>query len=319
MKTATVETAARHFEPLGRCRDVEDLEKLNRIGEGMYGAVYRALDRTTRQLREIGSQVRQKKFIDQLEGLVLEAGLKATQRVLALLHDVEAMKRVAPTQRQREEAEQTFGVSEKGMQTEQKKLVDSEVHLVEIRSAEKQHGQCEAMASQCQTSCLSNKLYHGITDRIELAVLNGDLEKRYLGNMNLSFAYVEGDSLLMALKNIAVQRSYAEYYSSVQPHSPTYYNQQQHEYYHSGSSTASSSSQEGFYADELDELDDYTMGIASPDMTTVPTVPTPLGLSMYEHGKTPSGRVMVTAGNQTIEFFSSVVNAPLSRCMYVQE
>ncbi|RLN43879.1 hypothetical protein BBJ28_00023868 [Nothophytophthora sp. Chile5] len=118
------------------------------------------------------------------------------------------------------------------------------------------------------------------------------------------------------------QRSYAEYYSSAQPHSPTYYNQQQqqqHEYYHSGSSTASSSSQEGFYADELDELDDYTMGIASPDMTTVPTVPTPLGLSMYEHGKTPSGRVMVTAGNQTIEFFSSVVNAPLSRCMYVQE
>ncbi|CEG47471.1 uncharacterized protein PHALS_04343 [Plasmopara halstedii] len=113
------------------------------------------------------------------------------------------------------------------------------------------------------------------------------------------------------------QRSYAEYYSS--PSSPTYYNQQQ-DFYQSGASTASSSSQEGpFYADELDELDDYTMGLASPDMTTVPTVPTPVMLSLYEHGKTPSGRVMVTAGNQTIEFFSSVVNAPLSRCMIVQE
>jgi hypothetical protein len=114
------------------------------------------------------------------------------------------------------------------------------------------------------------------------------------------------------------QRSYADYYSS--PSSPSYYNQQQNEYYHSGASTASSSSQEGpFYADELDELDDYTMGLASPDMTTVPTVPTPVKLSIYECGKTPSGRVMVTAGNQTIEFFSCAVNAPLSRCMMVQE
>ncbi|KAH7491268.1 hypothetical protein PRIC1_014161 [Phytophthora ramorum] len=109
------------------------------------------------------------------------------------------------------------------------------------------------------------------------------------------------------------------YYTS--PSSPTYYNQQQQqEYYHSGASTASSSSQEGpFYSDELDELDDYTMGLASADMTTIPTVPTPGKLSKYEMGKTPSGRVMVTAGNQTIEFFSCAVNAPLSRCMMVQE
>ncbi|KAG7389246.1 hypothetical protein PHYPSEUDO_010804 [Phytophthora pseudosyringae] len=113
------------------------------------------------------------------------------------------------------------------------------------------------------------------------------------------------------------QRSYGEYYSS--PSSPTYYPPQQ-EYYHSGASTASSSSQEGpFYADELDELDDYTMGIASADMTTIPTVPTPIKLSIYEGGKTPSGRVMVTPGNQTVEFFSCAVNAPLSRCMVVHE
>ncbi|KAE9012666.1 hypothetical protein PR003_g14978 [Phytophthora rubi] len=109
-----------------------------------------------------------------------------------------------------------------------------------------------------------------------------------------------------------------QYYSS--PSSPTYYNAQQHECYNSGASTASSSSQEGpFYADELDELDDYTMGLASPDMTTIPTVPTPVKLSIYETAKTPSGRVMVTASNQTIEFFSCAVNAPLSRCMMVQE
>ncbi|EGZ14945.1 hypothetical protein PHYSODRAFT_286226 [Phytophthora sojae] len=126
------------------------------------------------------------------------------------------------------------------------------------------------------------------------------------------------DGYSSPVKASSYHQQQQQYYSS--PSSPTYYNHQQQEYYNSGASTASSSSQEGpFYADELDELDDYTMGLASPDMTTIPTVPTPIKLSIYEHGKTPSGRVMVTAGNQTIEFFSCAVNAPLSRCMVVQE
>ncbi|KAG7399623.1 hypothetical protein PHYBOEH_008411 [Phytophthora boehmeriae] len=130
-------------------------------------------------------------------------------------------------------------------------------------------------------------------------------------------AYDGYSSPVKATNSYQNQRhGYSEYYAS--PSSPTYYNQQ--EFYNSGASTASSSSQEGpFYADELDELDDYTMGLASADMTTIPTVPTPGKLSKYEMGKTPSGRVMVTASNQTIEFFSCAVNAPLSRCMIVQE
>lgn len=111
-------------------------------------------------------------------------------------------------------------------------------------------------------------------------------------------------------------KSYARYdYYGNQQHvgSPTYY-QQQHEYYHSGSSTASSS-QDGYYGDDLDDMEEY----GNPDLTTVPTVPTPMTLSKYELGKTPSGRVLVTQGNQTVEFFSGVVNAPLSRCVFVQE
>lgn len=43
--TWTQRDAERHFEPLGACRDVEEFEKLNRIGEGTYGTVYRARDR----------------------------------------------------------------------------------------------------------------------------------------------------------------------------------------------------------------------------------------------------------------------------------
>ena len=37
----------------------------------------------------------------------------------------------------------------------------------------------------------------GITERIPNVVLNGHPEKRYIGNLNFSFAFVEGESLLM--------------------------------------------------------------------------------------------------------------------------
>ena len=41
-------------------------------------------------------------------------------------------------------------------------------------------------------------LFHrGITERIPNVVLNGHPEKRYIGNLNFSFAFVEGESLLM--------------------------------------------------------------------------------------------------------------------------
>ena len=34
--------------------------------------------------------------------------------------------------------------------------------------------------------------------------LNGDEKSRYYGNINMSFAYVEGESLVMAMKKYAV-------------------------------------------------------------------------------------------------------------------
>lgn len=51
---------------------------------------------------------------------------------------------------------------------------------------------------------LSQRLKQGIVSRIPEVVLNGDETQRYEGNLNFSFAYVEGESLLMALKNVAV-------------------------------------------------------------------------------------------------------------------
>ncbi|GBG27051.1 Cysteine desulfurase, mitochondrial [Hondaea fermentalgiana] len=64
---------------------------------------------------------------------------------------------------------------------------------------------------------LSDRLYDGITSQLDQVILNGDREHRYPGNLNLSFAYVEGESLLMALKNIAVSSGSACTSASLEP------------------------------------------------------------------------------------------------------
>lgn len=66
-------------------------------------------------------------------------------------------------------------------------------------------------------SYLSNKLLKGIEANITHTVLNGDPKSRYNGNLNISFAYVEGESLLMALKNIAVSSGSACTSASLEP------------------------------------------------------------------------------------------------------
>lgn len=51
---------------------------------------------------------------------------------------------------------------------------------------------------------LRERLRRGIMDRLDDVFLNGHPTERLPGNLNLSFAYVEGEALLMALKNVAV-------------------------------------------------------------------------------------------------------------------
>ena len=57
----------------------------------------------------------------------------------------------------------------------------------------------------------------GIEQRMQHVTLNGDPNRRYAGNLNFSFAYVEGESLLMALKNIAVSSGSACTSASLEP------------------------------------------------------------------------------------------------------
>ncbi|MGL5483381.1 MAG: IscS subfamily cysteine desulfurase [Aeromonas veronii] len=63
---------------------------------------------------------------------------------------------------------------------------------------------------------LRQRLWNGIKD-IEAVYINGDLEQRVPGNLNVSFAYVEGESLIMALKDLAVSSGSACNYASLEP------------------------------------------------------------------------------------------------------
>jgi cysteine desulfurase len=75
----------------------------------------------------------------------------------------------------------------------------------------------EEMVSEGQRiMALRQRLWDGIKD-IEAVYINGDLEQRVPGNLNVSFAYVEGESLIMALKDLAVSSGSACTSASLEP------------------------------------------------------------------------------------------------------
>ena len=63
---------------------------------------------------------------------------------------------------------------------------------------------------------LRDKLLHGLQDMEEVYV-NGDLKHRIPHNLNISFNYVEGESLIMAVKDIAVSSGSACTSASLEP------------------------------------------------------------------------------------------------------
>jgi cysteine desulfurase len=64
---------------------------------------------------------------------------------------------------------------------------------------------------------LANKFHKTVTDRLPDVFLNGHVEQRVPGNMNLSFAYVEGESLIMGIKKLSVSSGSACTSSSLEP------------------------------------------------------------------------------------------------------
>ncbi|MBE3604934.1 IscS subfamily cysteine desulfurase [bacterium] len=64
---------------------------------------------------------------------------------------------------------------------------------------------------------LRDKLQAGIFERLDEVFLNGHPTERLPGNLNLSFAYVEGESLLMGLHDIAVSSGSACTSATLEP------------------------------------------------------------------------------------------------------
>jgi cysteine desulfurase len=75
----------------------------------------------------------------------------------------------------------------------------------------------EMDAEAIKLRTLRDRLYRGLTARLTETYVNGSMEHRLPGNLNISFAFVEGESLLMALKNIAVSSGSACTSASLEP------------------------------------------------------------------------------------------------------
>lgn len=74
----------------------------------------------------------------------------------------------------------------------------------------------ELQTEQKRIRALRDRLWNGLRD-LEEVHLNGSLEQRVPGNLNVSFNFVEGESLIMALKDIAVSSGSACTSASLEP------------------------------------------------------------------------------------------------------
>jgi cysteine desulfurase len=68
-----------------------------------------------------------------------------------------------------------------------------------------------------RTFALRERLRKGIMERVTDTYINGSMEHRLPGNLNISFAYVEGEAMLMALKDVAVSSGSACTSASLEP------------------------------------------------------------------------------------------------------
>jgi cysteine desulfurase len=81
---------------------------------------------------------------------------------------------------------------------------------------------CELCRQEMRTESirletLREKLHRGITARLSEVYLNGHPTERLPGTLNLSFAHVKGDALMMGLRNVAISSGSACTSASVEP------------------------------------------------------------------------------------------------------
>jgi cysteine desulfurase len=75
----------------------------------------------------------------------------------------------------------------------------------------------EGEAEGRRVLALRERLRRGLEAGLDLLTVNGSLEHRLPGNLNVSFAYVEGEALMMAIKDVAVSSGSACTSASLEP------------------------------------------------------------------------------------------------------
>ncbi|WP_010300063.1 IscS subfamily cysteine desulfurase [Candidatus Odyssella thessalonicensis] len=77
--------------------------------------------------------------------------------------------------------------------------------------------QAEMATEQARIKQLADKFYRTVMERLPEVFLNGHPTQRVPGNLNLSFAYVEGESLIMGIKRLSVSSGSACTSASLEP------------------------------------------------------------------------------------------------------
>ena len=75
----------------------------------------------------------------------------------------------------------------------------------------------EMTKESCHLAGLRNRLRDRIMGKLDEVYINGTMEHRLPGNLNISFAYVEGESLLMGINDIAVSSGSACTSATLEP------------------------------------------------------------------------------------------------------
>ena len=75
----------------------------------------------------------------------------------------------------------------------------------------------EMPKESCHLAGMRNRLRDNIMGRLDEVYINGSMEHRLPGNLNISFAYVEGESLLMGINDVAVSSGSACTSATLEP------------------------------------------------------------------------------------------------------
>jgi|APLak6261675434_1056106.scaffolds.fasta_scaffold01589_3 cysteine desulfurase len=75
----------------------------------------------------------------------------------------------------------------------------------------------EMAAEAVRLAALRDRLWKGVSAKLDYLTVNGSMTSRLPGNLNVSFAFAEGEALMMAIKDVAVSSGSACTSASLEP------------------------------------------------------------------------------------------------------